>query len=57
LGIRLFFPTIPKPLKQYTLFKKKYPFRWDISVDDKNNPTPEIIEVSIINLQLKRGEK
>jgi len=27
-GIRLFFLTIPKPLKQYTLFKKKYPFRF-----------------------------
>jgi hypothetical protein len=23
----LFFLTIPKPLKQYTLFKKYYPFR------------------------------
>jgi hypothetical protein len=22
-GMRLFFPTIPKPLKQYTLFKKR----------------------------------
>jgi hypothetical protein len=42
--MRLFFLTIPNPLKQYTLFKKNYPFRWDISVDDKNNPTPEIIE-------------
>jgi len=26
-GIRLFFLTIPKPLKQYTLFKKDDPFR------------------------------
>ncbi len=26
-GMRLFFLTIPKPLKQYTLFKKEYPFR------------------------------
>jgi hypothetical protein len=26
-GIRLFFLTIPKPLKQYTLFKKDNPFR------------------------------
>jgi len=26
-GMRLFFPTILKPLKQYTLFKKDYPFR------------------------------
>ncbi len=25
--MRLFFLTIPKPLKQYTLFKKDYPFR------------------------------
>jgi len=25
--MRLFFLTIPKPLKQYTLFKKEYPFR------------------------------
>jgi hypothetical protein len=25
--LRLFFLTIPKPLKQYTLFKKDYPFR------------------------------
>jgi len=24
--MRLFFQTIPKPLKQYTLFKKEYPF-------------------------------
>ena len=24
---RLFILTIPKPLKQYTLFKKDYPFR------------------------------
>jgi hypothetical protein len=24
---RLLFLTIPKPLKPYTLFKKKYPFR------------------------------
>jgi hypothetical protein len=27
LDWRLFFLTIPKPLKQYTLFKKDYPFR------------------------------
>jgi len=27
LGMRLFFLTIPKTLKQYTLFKKDYPFR------------------------------
>jgi len=26
-GMRLFFLTIPKPLKQYTLFKKDDPFR------------------------------
>ena len=26
-GMRLFFLTIPKPLKQCTLFKKEYPFR------------------------------
>jgi len=26
-GMRLFFLTIPKSLKQYTLFKKDYPFR------------------------------
>ena len=26
-NIRLFFLMIPKPLKQYTLFKKDYPFR------------------------------
>jgi len=26
-AFRLFFLTIPKPLKQYTLFKKDYPFR------------------------------
>jgi hypothetical protein len=26
-GMRLFFLTIPKPLKQYTLFKKDYPIR------------------------------
>jgi len=26
--MRLFFLTIPKPLKQYTLFKKDYPFRF-----------------------------
>jgi hypothetical protein len=25
--MRLFFLTFPKPLKQYTLFKKDYPFR------------------------------
>jgi len=25
--LRLFFITILKPLKQYTLFKKEYPFR------------------------------
>jgi hypothetical protein len=25
--MRLFFLTIPKSLKQYTLFKKDYPFR------------------------------
>ena len=25
--MRLFFLTTPKPLKQYTLFKKEYPFR------------------------------
>jgi len=25
--MRLSFLTIPKPLKQYTLFKKEYPFR------------------------------
>jgi len=27
-GMRLFFLTIPKPLKQYTLFKKDDPFRF-----------------------------
>ena len=27
LGVRLFFLTIPKPLKQSTLFKKDDPFR------------------------------
>jgi len=42
--MRLFFLTIPKPLKQYTLFKKDYPFRWYISVYNKNTPTAEIIE-------------
>jgi len=26
-GMRLLFLTIPKPLKQYTVFKKNYPFR------------------------------
>jgi hypothetical protein len=31
-GMRLFFPTIPKPLKQYTLFKKDYPFRFHARV-------------------------
>jgi len=30
-GLRLFFPTIPKPLKQYTLFKKAYPSRAHLS--------------------------
>jgi hypothetical protein len=28
VGMRLFFLTIPKPLKQYTLFKKDDPFRF-----------------------------
>jgi hypothetical protein len=27
-GMRLFFLTVPKPLKQYTLFKKDDPFRY-----------------------------
>jgi len=31
-GMRLFFLTIPKPLKQYTLFKKDYPFRFHACV-------------------------
>ena len=26
-GVSLLFPTIPKPLKQHTLFKKDYSFR------------------------------
>jgi hypothetical protein len=31
LGMRLFFPTIPKPLKQYTLFEKKTIYGWTLS--------------------------
>jgi hypothetical protein len=33
--MHLFFLTIPKPLKQYTLFKKDYPFR---SPNRRSNP-------------------
>jgi len=39
--MRLFFLTIPKPLKQYTLFKKDDPFRSHtrICIYNKNIPT------------------
>jgi hypothetical protein len=33
--MRLLFLTIPKPLKQYTLFKKDYPFRSPLSPSRK----------------------
>jgi hypothetical protein len=41
--MRLFFLTIPKPLKQYTLLKKDYPFRWYLCVYNKNFPMPKFI--------------
>ena len=44
--MRLFFITIPKPLKQYTLFKKDYPFRSNICntcVYNKITRPPELI--------------
>jgi len=42
--MRLFFLTIPKPLKQHTLFKKNYPFRSRtcICIYNKNTPTPHL---------------
>jgi hypothetical protein len=37
-NIRLFFLMIPKPLKQYTLFKKDYPFRFNTFFQCSNIP-------------------
>jgi len=41
-GIHLFFPTIPKPLRQYTLLKKDDPFRL----------TPKLFEFLISSMVL-----
>jgi len=45
LGARLFFLTIPKPLKQYTLLKKDYPFRYYFSVYNKNTPNFKLTDL------------
>ena len=41
-SMRLFFPTIPKPLKQYTLFKKDDPFRSYACVHGRAFPCNDI---------------
>ena len=44
-------------LRQYTFFKKDYPFRWYICVYNKKSPTPQLVNLNRKNGFRKKNEK
>jgi hypothetical protein len=44
-------------LRQYTFFKKDYPFRGYICVYNKNSPTPQLVNLNRKNGFRKKNEK